>query len=142
MERKEFADYFGIPYRTLQDWELENRKCPEYLLNLIEYKLLKENVSFSKNILKEMGIHMYVNLKTLKKALDLTGWSEIQKEKARQLVELIKSEDVDIKSFPLIKLSARDFGQESEMIIKDGVARVLAFDSIYTDDDLFECEII
>ena len=28
MGRREFAEYFGIPYRTLQDWELGNRKMP------------------------------------------------------------------------------------------------------------------
>lgn len=42
MSRKEFADYFSIPYRTLQNWELNIRECPEYLLELIEYKLTKE----------------------------------------------------------------------------------------------------
>lgn len=42
MTRPQFAEYFGIPYRTLQDWELGNRKCPEYLLDLMEYKLKNE----------------------------------------------------------------------------------------------------
>lgn len=31
MTRKEFCEYFEIPYRTLQDWELGNRKMPDYL---------------------------------------------------------------------------------------------------------------
>lgn len=44
MSRKQFCEYFGIPYRTLQDWELGNRKCPEYLLDLMEYKLTKEGL--------------------------------------------------------------------------------------------------
>lgn len=42
LSRKLFTEMFDIPYRTLQDWELGNRKCPEYLLKLIEYKLEKE----------------------------------------------------------------------------------------------------
>lgn len=42
MTRHQFADYFGIPYRTVQDWELGNRKCHDYLLNLMEYKLNNE----------------------------------------------------------------------------------------------------
>ena len=42
MSRKEFADYFSIPYRTLQNWELNIRECPAYLLDLIEYKLENE----------------------------------------------------------------------------------------------------
>lgn len=44
MSRPRFAEYFGIPYRTIQDWELGNRKCPEYLLSLMEYKLTKEKL--------------------------------------------------------------------------------------------------
>jgi hypothetical protein len=42
MSRQEFAEFFSIPYRTLQNWELGTRECPEYLLKLIEYKLTKE----------------------------------------------------------------------------------------------------
>lgn len=39
MSRNQFCEYFGIPYRTVQDWELGNRNCPEYLLDLMKYKL-------------------------------------------------------------------------------------------------------
>ena len=39
MSRKEFCEYFHIPYRTVQDWELGQRKMPDYLLHLIAYKL-------------------------------------------------------------------------------------------------------
>ena len=42
MTRKEFCEYFEIPYRTVQDWELGNRKMPDYLLRLMEYKIRRE----------------------------------------------------------------------------------------------------
>ena len=42
MTRREFADYFEIPYRTIQEWELGNRKMPEYLLRLMIYKIRVE----------------------------------------------------------------------------------------------------
>lgn len=42
MTRKEFCEYFEIPYRTVQDWELGNRKMPNYLLRLMEYKIRME----------------------------------------------------------------------------------------------------
>lgn len=45
MTRNEFCEYFGIPYRTLQDWELGNRKCPAYLLDLMQYKLSREKAT-------------------------------------------------------------------------------------------------
>ncbi len=43
MNRREFAEYFEIPYRTIQDWELGNRKMPEYLVRLMRYKVQIEN---------------------------------------------------------------------------------------------------
>ncbi len=42
MNRREFAEYFEIPYRTMQEWELGNRKMPEYLLRLMKYKICIE----------------------------------------------------------------------------------------------------
>lgn len=44
MNRREFAEYFGIPYRTMQDWELGNREMPIYLLRLMVYKLSIEKL--------------------------------------------------------------------------------------------------
>ena len=44
MTMTEFSRYFGINYRTIQRWEYEERKCPEYLLDLIEYKLQHEGL--------------------------------------------------------------------------------------------------
>ena len=38
MNRKIFAEYFEIPYRTVQDWELGQREMPDYLLRLMIYK--------------------------------------------------------------------------------------------------------
>lgn len=49
MSRKEFTEYFGIPYRTVQSWELGDRTCPDYLLNLMEYKLKKEGIIKKEN---------------------------------------------------------------------------------------------
>lgn len=48
MTRKEFCEYFEIPYRTLQDWELGNRKMPDYLLRLMAYKAKMEKLGEEK----------------------------------------------------------------------------------------------
>ena len=50
MNRREFCEYFGIPYRTVTEWERDNRHAPEYVLRLLEYyirmeKLMKDNES-------------------------------------------------------------------------------------------------
>lgn len=42
MNRKDFAEWLGIPYRTMQEWELGRRVMPEYVLRLIAYKVLNE----------------------------------------------------------------------------------------------------
>lgn len=42
MTMKEFAEYFSIPYRTLQNWCNGDRKPPKYLIELILYKLKNE----------------------------------------------------------------------------------------------------
>lgn len=44
MTQQQFADYFEIPKRTIENWESGVRKCPHYLLSLIVYKLTKENL--------------------------------------------------------------------------------------------------
>lgn len=49
MTQQAFADYFGIPKRTIENWEASadvraKRGCPEYLLPLIRYKLEKEGI--------------------------------------------------------------------------------------------------
>lgn len=48
MSRKEFCEYFGIPYRSMQDWELGNRSMPEYVLRLMEYKVQMDLLSKKK----------------------------------------------------------------------------------------------
>lgn len=42
MNKTQYAAYFKIPYRTIQNWESGVNKCPEYLLSLMQYKLDKE----------------------------------------------------------------------------------------------------
>ena len=44
MTQKAYSEYFGIPRRTIEDWETEKRQCSRYLLDLMQYKLEKENI--------------------------------------------------------------------------------------------------
>ena len=53
MNRKEFCEYFEIPYRTMTDWELGNRTMPDYLLSLMSYKIKMENLIIEQNTKKE-----------------------------------------------------------------------------------------
>ena len=49
MNRREFSDYYGIPYRTVQDWEAEKRELPEYLLRLMKYRVEVEDMMKNKS---------------------------------------------------------------------------------------------
>ena len=42
MNRKEFAEYLNVPYRTMQEWELGRRAMPKYVLELIAFKVKQE----------------------------------------------------------------------------------------------------
>lgn len=44
MTQQQFGEYFGIPHRTIQNWEGGQNKCPDYLLRLIRYRLENENL--------------------------------------------------------------------------------------------------
>ena len=42
MSWKKLSDYYGIPYRTVQDWYMGKRRMPDYLLRLMIYKFEME----------------------------------------------------------------------------------------------------
>ena len=45
MNRKEFCDYFGIPYRTVTEWERDNRHAPDYVIRLLAYYIGTEKLN-------------------------------------------------------------------------------------------------
>ena len=49
MNRKDCAEWLGIPYRSMQGWELARRVMPEYVLRLIAYKVYHEKVKKSED---------------------------------------------------------------------------------------------
>jgi len=42
--QKQLSEYFNIPRRTIESWEAGTRNPPEYVYELIVYKLRKENL--------------------------------------------------------------------------------------------------
>ena len=44
MSQVKFAEYFGIPRRTLEDWERGVRIPPDYLVRLLAYKFTMEGL--------------------------------------------------------------------------------------------------
>ena len=50
LNRKDFCKLVNIPYRTMTEWELDNRHAPDYVLRLLEYYIRNEGL-----IVKEMN---------------------------------------------------------------------------------------
>lgn len=48
INRKELCEYFEMPYMTETDWELGNRRIPQYLLRLMAYKIEIEKLANKK----------------------------------------------------------------------------------------------
>lgn len=44
MSQRKFAKYFGIPRRTIENWDSEINTCPTYTLDLMKYKLEQEGI--------------------------------------------------------------------------------------------------
>ena len=42
LNRKQFAEHFQIPLRTVEEWEAGRRKPPEYIPRLIKYQIMYE----------------------------------------------------------------------------------------------------
>lgn len=55
MTQLEFANYFNIPKRTIENWESEKRTPPIYIIELIAYKIKMEglNMKMSKKEINE-----------------------------------------------------------------------------------------
>ena len=51
--QEKLAEYCKIPKRTIENWETGQRNCPEYLKELIEYKLYKEGLIVDEDESKE-----------------------------------------------------------------------------------------
>ena len=42
LNRKQFAEHFQIPLRTVEEWEAGRRKPPAYIPRLIKYQIMYE----------------------------------------------------------------------------------------------------
>ncbi len=45
MTQRQFAEYFGIPRRTIENWETGVNQCNGYLIDLMKYKLDHEGIN-------------------------------------------------------------------------------------------------
>ena len=92
LNRREFCDYFNIPYRTVQDWECGKRVMPEYVLSLLEYKIrmdqmLQEQSETKKVVvgqgfcIRSMQLDDYEDVHQLWSSCDGIGLNEVDDSK-------------------------------------------------------------
>jgi hypothetical protein len=65
MSMKQLSDYFGVPYRTIQNWAAGVSNCPEYLLNLFVYKMEQDGILFPKRPVAMYETGMAMRIKVL-----------------------------------------------------------------------------
>ncbi len=53
MNRRQFCEYFEIPYMTVSDWEHGNRRIPAYFFRLLEYYVRMEQMREEDDISEE-----------------------------------------------------------------------------------------
>ena len=101
LNRREFAETFGIPIRTVEDWEAGRRKMPEYLIRLMSYKVRIENLGIKDkskiNIITEIDGKKTVLINDVRfKSRRMIEWNDIEeflKEYIGQYYEIAESSE-------------------------------------------------
>ena len=44
LNRRSFCERYRIPYQTVTEWELGRREMPDYVLELLEYRVKTEQI--------------------------------------------------------------------------------------------------
>jgi len=114
MNRREFAEYFGIPYRTVQDWELGNRQMPDYLLRLMAYKVMMENLRKRKPGQEHKQVLSVIErYNTALELLDSYDHQRMERPKGNAVTYVLTYEECrDV-------IAAMRFGNESELFGKE-----------------------
>lgn len=96
LNRREFADYFGIPYRTITDWELGSRQMSDYLLSLLRYRCeieLPRKEKSKKNVKYEISKNGMIYKRASVDDIDMLVKTRIEVLRAANRL----AEDVDMK---------------------------------------------
>ena len=110
LNRKEFAEMYGIPVRTIEDWEYGKRKMPVYLLRLLAYKVRLDALNIGEsnpnktepirnvNVIRDVDGKRVVLINDIRfKSRRTIDWSEIEnflKEYIGTCFEIAESSEV------------------------------------------------
>ena len=74
MTQKAFSEWLNIPHRTVQNWEGGQRQCPEYVVELIAFRIdieqkLNDGELVSKEWHDEQVLHAEIVIEELREKL-------------------------------------------------------------------------
>ena len=102
LNQRQFAEYFGIPLRTLEDWEAGRSRIPSYLFRLMVYRV---NIEFAKfktnrnvNIIKDLNGNKIVLINDIifkgKRSVDWDDVKEYLKRYVGEFYKIAETNDV------------------------------------------------
>ena len=134
LNRKEFALEYGIPLRTIEDWEHGKRKMPLYLLRLLTYKVkvdvLEKN---AKQVKRNINIIIDENDKKIVLINDIRfkgkyreEWKEIEKYLLEYVGECYQIEESAEKIYIASDFPDEFANSESRIALKGPVSKAKA----------------
>ena len=61
LSQKGFSEKYGIPCRSIENWESGQRQCPDYVLRLLEYKVKTEITMKTLSDAMKIQLQTYTN---------------------------------------------------------------------------------
>ena len=84
MNRKEFAEYLNIPYRTMQERELGRRAMPKYVLELIAFKVKQELLPKAREAPKKDSVIEKIQHRQKENSLKINKLKEKRSKEAKK----------------------------------------------------------
>ena len=101
LNKRDFASRYGIPYRTLQNWENGTNKCPDYVRNLLEFKVRSdvEELAYLNTVetVKFELIKNYVEIKRKDKERIVEGCTVMQENGEPEIIKSFDNKEDALK---------------------------------------------
>lgn len=132
MNRREFCDYYDIPYRTVQDWECGKRNLPDYLLRLMIYKaeankLYKTDENRKISIIEDLDGRKIVAIHDIRfKGRRSINWDEVKEYLKRYVGDVYKILDTNNRIYIGADLPNEYSGSRYTYSLKGSAAKAKA----------------
>lgn len=116
MTQKNFAEFIGIPIRTVEDWCRDVRKCPKYVEDLIEFRM-------NESIITRSDLEIS-NVDTIKFSVETSNndtpayFSSLKqaKEEYETIKAMMENEEIEKANIYLEMITINEEGDETKTI--------------------------